>query len=93
MGTMDKKNPSVRKYIAQRADLLGAIRLPNDAFLKNANTQVTADIIFLQKRDRMTDIIPEWVNVGKDENGLTVNQYFIDNPEMVLGEMTEESSQ
>lgn len=93
MGTMDKKNPSVRKYIAQRADLLGAIRLPNDAFLKNANTQVTADIIFLQKRDRMTDIMPEWVNVGKDENGLTVNQYFIDNPEMVLGEMTEESSQ
>ena len=93
MGTMDKKNPSVRKYIAQRADLLGAIRLPNDAFLKNANTQVTADIIFLQKRDRMTDSMPEWVNVGKDENGLTVNQYFIDNPEMLLGEMTEESSQ
>ena len=93
MGTMDKKNAAVRKYIAQRADLLGAIRLPNNAFLKNAATQVTADIIFLQKRDRMTDIMPEWVYVGEDENGYTINQYFIDNPDMILGEMTEESSQ
>ncbi len=93
MGTLDKKNPAVRKYIAQRADLLGAIRLPNNAFLKNANTQVTADILFLQKRDRMTDIMPEWVNLGTDENGLSINQYFIDNPDMILGEMTEESSQ
>lgn len=93
MGTMDKKNSAVRKYIAQRADLLGAIRLPNNAFLKNAATQVTADIIFLQKRDRMTDIMPEWVNVGQDENGYTINQYFIDNPDMILGEMTEENSQ
>ncbi len=93
MGTMDKKNSAVRKYIAQRADLLGAIRLPNNAFLKNAATQVTADIIFLQKRDRMTDIMPEWVNVGQDENGYTINQYFIDNPDMILGEMTDENSQ
>lgn len=93
MGTMDKKNAAVRKYIAQRADLLGAIRLPNNAFLKNAATQVTADIIFLQKRDRMTDIMPEWVNVGQDENGYTINQYFIDNPDMILGKMTEENSQ
>ena len=92
MGTMDKKNSAVRKYIAQRADLLGAIRLPNNAFLKNAATQVTADIIFLQKRDRMTDIMPEWVNVGEDENGYTINQYFIDNPDMILGEMAEETS-
>ncbi len=93
MGTMDKKNSAVRKYIAQRADLLGAIRLPNNAFLKNAGTQVTADILFLQKRDRMTDIMPEWVELGTLENGLTVNQYFVDNPDMILGEMTEESSQ
>ncbi|MEE1351761.1 MAG: DEAD/DEAH box helicase family protein, partial [Clostridia bacterium] len=93
MGTMDKQNSSVRKYIAQRAELLGAIRLPNNAFLKNAGTQVTADILFLQKRDRMTDIMPEWVNLGTLENGLTVNQYFVDNPDMILGEMTEESSQ
>lgn len=93
MGTMDKKNSAVRKYIAQRADLIGAIRLPNDAFYKNAGTQVTADIIFLQKRDRQTDIMPDWVNLGTLENGLTVNQYFVDNPDMILGEMTEESSQ
>lgn len=93
MGTMDKKNSAVRKYIAQRADLIGAIRLPNDAFYKNAGTQVTADILFLQKRDRQTDIMPDWVNLGTLENGLTVNQYFVDNPDMILGEMTEESSQ
>ena len=93
MGTMDKKNSAVRKYIAQRADLIGAIRLPNDAFYKNAGTSVTADILFLQKRDRQTDIMPDWVNLGTLENGLTVNQYFVDNPDMILGEMTEESSQ
>ena len=93
MGTMDKKNSAVRKYIAQRADLIGAIRLPNVAFYKNAGTQVTADILFLQKRDRQTDIMPDWVNLGTLENGLTVNQYFVDNPDMILGEMTEESSQ
>lgn len=93
MGTMDKKNSAVRKYIAQRADLIGAIRLPNDAFYKNAGTSVTADILFLQKRDRQTDIMPDWVNLGTMENGLTVNQYFVDNPDMILGEMTEESSQ
>ncbi|MCK9480024.1 MAG: DEAD/DEAH box helicase family protein, partial [Firmicutes bacterium] len=92
-GTMDKKNTAVRKYIAQRADLLGAIRLPNNAFLKNAGTQVTADILFLQKRDRMIDIEPDWVHLNKLENGITVNQYFVDNPDMILGEMTEESTQ
>jgi hypothetical protein len=92
-GTMDKKNPAIRKYIAQRADLLGAIRLPNNAFLANAGTQVTADILFLQKRDRMTDIMPEWVHLATDENDFTMNSYFVDNPEMILGEMTEESTQ
>ena len=92
-GTMDKKNSAVRKYIAQRADLLGAIRLPNNAFLKNAGTQVTADILFLQKRDRMIDIEPDWVHLDTLENGITVNQYFVDNPDMILGKMTEESTQ
>jgi N12 class adenine-specific DNA methylase len=92
-GTMDKKNSAIRKYIAQRADLLGAIRLPNNTFLKNAGTQVTADILFLQKRDRMIDIEPDWVHLDKLENGITVNQYFVDNPDMMLGEMTEESTQ
>lgn len=92
-GTMDKKNNSIRKYIAQRADLLGAIRLPNNAFLKNAGTQVTADILFLQKRDRMIDIEPDWIHLDTLENGITVNQYFVDNPDMMLGEMTEESTQ
>ena len=87
-GTMDKRNSKVRQYIAQRADLVGAIRLPNNAFLKNAGTEVTADILFLQKRDRMTDIMPEWVNLGTLENGITANQYFVDNPDMILGEMT-----
>lgn len=86
-GTMDKRNSKVRQYIAQRADLVGAIRLPNNAFLKNAGTEVTADILFLQKRDRMTDIMPEWVHLGELENGIAVNQYFVDNPEMILGEM------
>ncbi len=87
-GTMDKANSTVRKYIAQRAELLGAIRLPNNAFLANAGTQVTADILFLQKRDRLTAIEPEWVHLGKTDNGLPINQYFLDHSEMVLGEMT-----
>jgi len=86
-GTLDKENPSVRKYIAQRADLLGAIRLPNTAFRANAGTEVTSDIIFLQKRDRLIDIEPDWVHLGTDENGITINQYFIDNPGMLMGEM------
>ncbi|MEG1869792.1 MAG: DNA helicase, partial [Oscillospiraceae bacterium] len=88
-GTMDKENPAVRKYIAQRADLLGAIRLPNNTFKANAGTEVTSDIIFLQKRDRIIDIEADWVHLGKDENGLTMNRYFIDNPEMIMGEMKE----
>ena len=86
-GTMDKENPSVRKYIAQRADLLGAIRLPNDTFKGAAGTEVTSDILFLQKRDRLIDIEPDWVHLGIDENGVKMNQYFIDNPDMVLGDM------
>lgn len=90
-GTMDKQNSKVRKYIAQRADLIGAIRLPNDTFKKNAGTEVTADILFLQKRDRMTDIEPDWVHIGQHETGHQINQYFLDNPDMVLGELVEES--
>lgn len=90
-GTMDKQNSKVRRYIAQRADLIGAVRLPNTAFQKNAGTEVTADILFLQKRDKMTDIMPDWVHLGQLENGHAVNQYFIDNPEMVLGELKEVS--
>lgn len=86
-GTLDKENPSVRKYIAQRADLLGAIRLPNNTFKDAAGTEVTADIIFLQKRDRLIDIEPDWVHLGTDENGITMNQYFIDNPDKIVGEM------
>lgn len=92
-GTMDKKNPAVRKYIAQRADLLGAIRLPNNAFLANAGTGVVADILFLQKRDRPMEVEPDWVHLGKTDSGYTINQYFVDNPDMVLGELTEESTQ
>ena len=88
-GTMDKENPSVRKYIAQRAELLGAIRLPNDTFKAAAGTEVTSDILFLQKRDSMTDIMPDWVYLGTDSTGLKMNQYFIDHPNMVLGEMKE----
>lgn len=86
-GTMDKENPAVRKYIAQRADLLGAIRLPNDTFKAAAGTEVTSDIIFLQKRDRLIDIEPEWVHLATDANGIRMNAYFVDNPEMVLGDM------
>lgn len=86
-GTMDKENPNVRKYIAQRADLLGAIRLPNDTFKAAAGTEVTSDILFLQKRDRLIDIEPEWVHLATDANGIRMNAYFVDNPEMVLGDM------
>ena len=86
-GTMDKENPAVRKYIAQRADLLGAIRLPNNTFKDAAGTEVTSDIIFLQKRDRLIDIELEWVHLATDENGIRMNSYFVSNPEMVLGDM------
>ena len=86
-GTLDKENPNVRKYIAQRADLLGAIRLPNDTFKAAAGTEVTSDIIFLQKRDRLVDIEPDWVHLATDANGIRMNAYFVDNPEMVLGNM------
>ncbi len=92
-GTMDKKNSAVRKYIAQRADFIGAVRLPNNAFLANAGTQVVTDILFLQKRDRTIETEPEWVHLGKSAEGFTINQYFIDNPEMVLGTLTEEHTQ
>ena len=86
-GTLDKENSNVRKYIAQRADLLGAIRLPNDTFKAAAGTEVTSDIIFLQKRDRLIDIEPEWVHLATDANGIRMNAYFVNNPEMVLGDM------
>lgn len=91
--TMDKQSPEVRKYIAQRADLLGAIRLPNNAFKANAGTEVVSDIIFLQKRDRPIEIEPDWVQLGKNDDGFSINRYFIDNPEMVLGRQTSESTQ
>ena len=91
--TMDKQSPEVRKYIAQRAELLGAIRLPNNAFKANAGTEVVSDILFLQKRDRPIDIEPDWVHLGENEDGFSINQYFIDNPEMVLGRQTSESTQ
>ena len=86
-GTMDKDNPSVRKYIAQRAELLGAIRLPNDTFKGNAGTEVVSDILILQKRDRLIDIEPDWVYLDTDENGIKMNSYFVQHPEMILGEM------
>ena len=86
-GTMDKDNSAVRKYLAQRADLVGAIRLPDNAFKRNAGTEVTSDIIFLQKRDHIVDIEPDWVHLGTDENGIKMNSYFVQHPEMVLGEM------
>lgn len=92
-GTMDKKNPNVRKYIAQRAELLGAIRLPNNTFKANAGTEVTSDILFLRKRETLTSEEPDWVYLDRDENGNEYNKYFVDNPEMVLGEMVTESSQ
>ena len=90
-GTLDKENGAVRKYLAQRADLIGAIRLPNIAFKQNAGTEVTSDIIFLQKRDRMTDIEPDWVHLDTDANGIRMNSYFVQHPEMVLGDMVMES--
>ncbi|WNO77945.1 SNF2-related protein [Streptococcus suis] len=86
-GTMDKENSNVRKYIAQRAELLGAIRLPNDTFKGNAGTEVVSDILFLQKRDRLIDIEPDWVHLDADENGIRMNSYFVQHPEMILGEM------
>ena len=86
-GTMDKENPKVRKYIAQRAELLGAVRLPNTAFKANAGTEVTSDILFLQKRDRIVDIEPDWVHLSQDENGIAMNSYFVKHPEMVVGSM------
>ena len=91
-GTMDKASPEVRKYIAQRAELLGAIRLPDNTFRANAGTEVTSDILFLQKRDRITDIEPDWVHLDTDENGITMNSYFVQHPEMILGEMKMEST-
>ena len=91
--TMDSKDSTARKHIAERADLLGAIRLPNNAFRANAGTDVVSDIIFLQKRDRPADIEPDWVQLGKTEDGFAINQYFVDHPEMVLGELTTESTQ
>ena len=91
--TMDAKDSAARRYIAQRADLLGAIRLPNNAFKANAGTEVVSDIIFLQKRDRPIDIEPDWVHLGENEDGFSINQYFIDHPEMVLGRQTSESTQ
>ena len=91
--TMDSKDSTARKHMAERADLLGAIRLPNNAFKANAGTDVVSDIIFLQKRDRPIDREPEWVQLGKTKDGFTINQYFVDHPEMVLGELTMESTQ
>lgn len=91
-GTMDKASPEVRKYIAQRAELLGAIRLPDNTFKANAGTEVTSDILILQKRDRVIDIEPDWVHLDTDENGITMNRYFVEHPEMVLGEIKMEST-
>jgi N12 class adenine-specific DNA methylase len=92
-GTLDKKNPAVRRYLAERADLIGAIRLPNDAFSANAGTQVTADILFFQKRDRPLIAEPDWIHLGQTEDGIAINSYFACNPEMVLGEMSYDSRQ
>ncbi|MGN0345863.1 MAG: DUF3849 domain-containing protein [Lachnospiraceae bacterium] len=86
-GTMDKKSPEVRKYLAQRAELLGAVRLPNNAFKENAGTEVTSDIIFLKKRDRVMDLEPDWVHLSEDENGIAMNDYFVQHPEMIVGKM------
>ena len=90
--TMDSKNSDARRYMAQRAELLGAIRLPNDAFKKNAGTEVVSDILFLQKRDHPIDIVPDWVHLNRTEEGHTMNSYFVDHPEMVLGDTVEEST-
>lgn len=91
-GTMDKASPEIRKYIAQRAELLGAIRLPDNTFKANAGTEVTSDILILQKRDRVIDIEPDWVHLDTDENGVTMNRYFVEHPDMVLGEIKMEST-
>ena len=91
-GTLDKENSSVRKYLAQRADLIGAIRLPDNTFKQNAETEVTSDIIFLQKRDHITDLDQDWVHLDTDENGIRMNRYFVQHPEMVLGDMVMEST-
>ncbi len=92
-GTMDKKNSQVRKYLAQRAELICAVRLPNNAFLANAGTSVVADILFLQKRDRPIEIEPDWVHLGQSPEGFVINQYFVDHPDHILGELTSESTQ
>ena len=92
-GTMDKRDSSVREYLANRADLVGAIRLPNNAFQRNANTGVVADILFLQKRDRAAVERADWVDLGETPEGYSINQYFAQHPEMVLGEITTESTQ
>ncbi|EJX09533.1 DNA/RNA helicase [gut metagenome] len=89
---MDSKNSDARRYLAQRAELLGAIRLPNDAFKKNAGTEVVSDIIFLQKRDHPIDIVPDWVHLNRTDEGHTMNSYFVEHPEMILGETIEEST-
>ena len=91
-GTLDKENSAVRKYLAQRADLIGAIRLPDNTFKRNAGTEVTSDIIFLQKRDHITDLEPDWVHLDTDENGIRMNSYFVQHPEMILGDMVMEST-
>ena len=91
-GTMDKENSAVRRYLAQRADLIGAIRLPDNTFKRNAGTEVTSDIIFLQKRDHITDLEPDWVHLDTDENGIRMNRYFVQHPEMILGDMVMEST-
>ena len=90
-GTMDKQSPQVRKYLAQRAELVGAVRLPNTAFKENAGTEVTSDILFFQKRDRLMDIEPDWVHLSTDANGISMNQYFVEHPEMIVGKMAEVS--
>ena len=91
-GTLDKENSAVRRYLAQRADLIGAIRLPDNTFRRNAGTEVTSDIIFLQKRDHITDLEQDWVHLDTDENGIRMNRYFVQHPEMILGDMVMEST-
>ena len=92
-GTLDKENDSVRKYISQRAELIGAIRLPNNTFKKNAGTEVTADIIFLKKRDKVVDFEDDWVQLEENENNIKMNKYFVEHPEMILGKMEMKSTQ
>ena len=89
---MDKENSAVRRYLAHRADLIGAIRLPDNTFKQNAGTEVTSDILFLQKRDHITDLEQDWVQLDTDENGIRMNRYFVQHPEMVLGDMVMEST-